>query len=97
MITIGVAFALAVAIFWAGDRHGAGRVQAALDAATVAAQAQAMETAKALAVAEQARRALSQALEDAANAEPVTVPAALPLSRVLRLQQRGAASPAPVR
>lgn len=38
--------------------------------------------------AEQERAALAQTLEDLANAEPVSSGACLPVSRVLRLQQR---------
>jgi len=84
---LAVAFlALLGAAYVYGHHAGTASLQARLDAAAVQAQAADMETAKALAVAEQARAALSQQLQDAANADPVTVPVALPATRVLRLQ-----------
>ena len=73
---------------WTGWHFRGVSDQAALDAAKVAAQAQAAETARVLAVAEQERRALSQQLEDQANADPVTTTAALPRARVVRLNAR---------
>ena len=85
LIAIGACLALLGAAYALGHRQGTAALQATLDAATVQAQAQAMETAKALAAAEQSRRALSQQLEDAAYADPVTAAACLPVSRILRL------------
>ena len=87
LITAAIILGILGGTFFAGDRYGRQSLQARLDAATVQAQAQAAETAKALAVAEQTRRALSQQLEDAANAEPVSSPACLGISRVLRIDQ----------
>ena len=80
-----------------GHRQATAAFQARLDAATVKAQQAAAETASKLAAAEQERARLSQALEDAANADPVTSTACLPVSRVLRLNSQRPAKPAAVR
>ena len=80
-----------------GHRQATAAFQARLDRAAAAAQAQAAETAKALAVAEQERARLSQALEDAANADPVTSAACLPVGRVMRLNSQIPAKPAALR
>ena len=71
-----------------GRVQGRAALQARLDAATMQAQAAALETSKALAVAEQARRAISAQMEDAANADPVAVPVCLSADRVRRLSAR---------
>jgi hypothetical protein len=73
------------AAYLTGRVHGREALQAKLDADLVAAQAAAAETSKALAVSEQNRRTLAAQLEDAANAQPVTSPACLPIERVRRL------------
>ena len=62
--------------------------QAKLNAMTISAQEQALESSKALAIAEQIRQELSYQLEDAANAQPVTSSACLPIERVRRLNLR---------
>jgi hypothetical protein len=62
--------------------------QAKLDAQMVSAQAQALETSRFLAAAEQKRLQLTQQLEDQANEAPVTSPACLPVDRVQRLNLR---------
>ena len=96
-----ITFALVVmaalgAAYVTGHRHGTAALQARLDAATVQAQAQAAETARALAVAEQKRARLAQALEDQASAEPVTVPVCLGPSRLRRINAAIAATDSPV-
>lgn len=77
--------ALLAASYGFGHRNATVAFQARLDAAARVAQAQAIETAKALAAAEDQRRALQQSLEDAAIAEPVANAECLPASRVIRL------------
>ena len=85
-IAIALAIIAALGLAYGVGRHqGTAALQARLDAATVQAQAQAAETSKALAAAEQARRGLSQQLEDAANADPVLVPMCLSVERVRRI------------
>lgn len=76
------------AAYLTGRVQGREALQGRLDAAIVASQAAAAETTKALAVAEQNRRAIAAQLEDAANAQPVTAPACLPVERVRRLAVR---------
>ena len=80
-----LAFASGAGIGWVKGRAA---LQARLDAQTIQAQAAALETSKALAVAEQARRTISAQLDEAANAQPVTSPACLPVERVRRLNLR---------
>ncbi len=84
------ALALAVVggIWWHGYATGRDRCTAAHDLATARAMAGQVKALADLAAAEQRNRLLSLELEDAARAEPPSSPACLPVSRVLRLNQR---------
>lgn len=89
--TIAIVLVLAAAVgaaYLTGRVHGKAALQARLDAAVIEAQSTALEASKAIAAAEQSRRALSQQLEDAANAQPVASPACLPADRVRRINLR---------
>lgn len=88
MTRVWIIAAVMALVFGAGWFKGRAALQARLDAVQVQAQAAALEATKALAVAEQQRATLSQQLEDQANADPVSVPAALPVERVRRLNLR---------
>jgi Flp pilus assembly protein TadB len=87
-IAVAACLALLGAAYAVGLWQGTAALQARLDAEMVASQQAAAETTRALAVAEQQRARLARELEDAANAEPVSSAACLPLSRVRRLAIR---------
>ena len=73
-------------------RAGEAHVQAQIDAARVERDAAVEEAARKLAASEDARRAEAQRMEDKANAEPVSVPVALPPSRLRRINAAIAAA-----
>jgi hypothetical protein len=85
VIKLVIFMVLIVAVFGTGWVKGRAALQARLDAQMAQAQTAALETSKALAVAEQARRTLSAQLEDAANADPIAVPECLSPGRVRRI------------
>lgn len=87
-LAVALALALLGAAYGAGWHMGRVAMQGRLDAAAVASAAASVETTRALAMAEQTRRQLSQALEDDANAQPVSAPQCLPVERVKRLNLR---------
>lgn len=82
-IAIVAVFALVAAYAKGLVDNEARHVAAALDAERAAA-----ETLAALAATEEANRMLARALEDQAYAEPPSDACGIPVSRVLRLQER---------
>ena len=75
-------------IWWHGYATSRDRCAAAQDLAAARAMAGQAKALADLAAAEQRNRLLALELEDAAHADPASGPACLPLSRVLRLNQR---------
>ena len=73
-------------------RAGEAHVKAQIDAAKVDALNSAADAAIRLAAAEQEKARLARELEDAANQEPVSVPVALPPSRLRRINAAIAAA-----
>ena len=86
-LALAVLALLASAYGW-GRHDGRALLQARIDAVAVQQAAADAQASARLAADEQRARDLARSLEDAAYAEPVTVPVCLSVDRVRRLNQR---------